>query len=170
MKKYTLVLTVVSFLLGGTFVYFLCHLHHGKEDAKSPSVALVDRKWIPIADRVHLNLDNGLQKIVEAELDKATATLHPKKIIAVMADPRTGEILAMANRPALAGAGQSTPQTDAISFCYSPGSTFKVLAYADFLMNGLGNEKSPIFCENGAFQLGGKIIKDHTPLGNQTPS
>jgi len=38
------------------------------------------------------------------------------------------------------------------------------------MMDARGNDKSPIFCENGAFQVGGKTIKDHTPLGNQTPS
>ena len=169
MKKYTLFFSAVSFLLGGAFVYFLAHLQHGKDESKSHSVVLMDRNGLQIADRVQLNLDAGLQKIVESELDSAFVALHPKKIIAVLADPKTGEILAMANRPALEGSGPSTPQTDAISFCYGPGSTFKVLAYADFMMNGLGDDKSPIFCENGAFQVGGKTIKDLTPLGNQTP-
>ena len=170
MKKYTLLFCAVAFLMGGAIVYFLGHLQHEKDEAKSPSVVLVDRNGLPIADRVQLNLDAGLQKIVEGELDKAFTRLHPKKIIAVLADPKTGEILAMANRPALAGAGPSTPQTDAVSFCYGPGSTFKVLAFADFMMDARGNDKSPIFCENGAFQVGGKTIKDYTPLGNQTPS
>jgi len=76
----------------------------------------------------------------------------------------------MANRPAPAAVGPSTPQLDAISYSYEPGSTFKVISYAGFLMNGLGDDKSQIFCENGTFPLEGKVIKDHAPLGNQTPS
>jgi len=168
MKKYTPFICAISFLIGGAFVYFLGHLQQRKTDTKPSQVSAVDRQGSPMADRVQLTLDAGLQKIVEAELDKSFATLHPKKIIAVLADPRTGEILAMANRPAPAGA--STPQLDAVSFSYEPGSTFKVLSYAGVLMNGLGDDKSQIFCENGSFPLEGKMIKDHAPLGNQTPS
>jgi len=166
MKKYTPFICAISFLIGGAFVYFLGHLQQRKTDTKPSQVSAVDRQGSPMADRVQLTLDAGLQKIVEAELDKSFATLHPKKIIAVLADPRTGEILAMCNRPA----GASNPQLDAISYSYEPGSTFKVLSYAGFLMNGLGDDKSQIFCENGTFPLEGKVIKDHAPLGNQTPS
>jgi len=168
MKKSTLLFTACGFLFGGAFVYFLGHLQQRKTDAKPSPVTAIDRQGSPMADRVQLTLDTGLQKIVEVELNRSFATLHPKKIIAVLADPRTGEILAMCNRPSPAGA--STAQLDAISFSYEPGSTFKVLSYAGFLMNGLGDEKSQIFCENGTFPLEGKVIKDHAPLGNQTPS
>jgi len=120
MKKYTLFYSAVSFLLGGAFIYFLAHLQHGKDEVKSPSAVLVDRNGLPIADRVQLNIDAGLQKIVEGELDKAFATLHPKKIIAVLADPKSGEILAMANRPVLAGAGPSTHKLMPFPFATAP--------------------------------------------------
>jgi len=165
MKRFTFLFSTCAFLLGGGLVAVICH---GQQEANPDPVTVVDRQGPPISSLIHQTLDAGLQKIVEEELDKSFATLHPKKIIAVLADPRTGEILAMANRPALAG--PSTSQLDAVSFSYEPGSTFKVLSYAGFLMNGLGDEKSQIFCENGTFPLEGKVIKDHAPMGNQTPS
>ena len=165
MKRFTFLFSTCAFLLGGGLVAVICH---GQQEANPDPVTVVDRQGPPISSLIHQTLDAGLQKIVEEELDRSVATLHPKKIIAVLADPRTGEVLAMANRPAAEGA--STPQLDAISFSYEPGSTFKVLSYAGFLMNGLGDDKTQIFCENGTLRLEGKSIKDHAPLGNQTPS
>ena len=168
MKKSALLLGAFSFLLGGSLVAVGYHWQHNQQESKPDTVAIVNRQELPVPGNAQLTIDTGLQKIVEVELDKSFAALHPKKIIAVLADPRTGEVLAMANRPAAEGA--STPQLDAISFSYEPGSTFKVLSYAGFLMNGLGDDKTQIFCENGTLRLEGKSIKDHAPLGNQTPS
>lgn len=117
-------------------------------------------------------IDPRLQKIVEEELEKAEAELHPQKIIAIFADPNTGKILAMASRSEQSGKyGQAREKasSDAISFCFEPGSTFKMVACAGFLKEGLGDEKTKIFCENGSFDCEGKTIKDYKPYGDLTP-
>ena len=117
-------------------------------------------------------IDPHLQRIVEEELEKAAAEIHPQKIIAVFADLKTGKILAMANRPERSGEpGQAHEHVsnDVISFCFEPGSIFKVVACAGFLKEGIGDEKTKIFCENGAFACGGKTIKDYEPYGDLTP-
>ncbi len=118
----------------------------------------------------HLTIDASLQNIVEEELAHAQSDLHAQKIIAILADPKTGEILAMASRPGQPSEPGSLPQpvsSEAVSFNYEPGSTFKMVACAGFLKAGLGDEK--IFCENGACVLGGKTLRDHKPYGDLTP-
>ena len=47
-----------------------------------------------------LTIDEGLQFIVEKELEKAMTTWRSVAATAIMMDPFTGEILALANRPA----------------------------------------------------------------------
>lgn len=115
-------------------------------------------------------IDPYLQKIVEEELGHAFSDLRPQKIIAILADPRTGKILAMASRSrqSIVDAGLSGPgSSEAVSFLYEPGSIFMMVACAGFLKEGLGDEK--IFCENGAFACGGRTLKDHEPHGDLTP-
>ena len=121
-----------------------------------------------------LSIDAGLQNIVEEEVAQAQADFHAQKIIAILADPKTGEILAMACCPEPARAeiqlkvveGQR-PASEALLFNFEPGSIFKMVACAGFLKEGLGDEK--IFCENGAYAFEGKTLRDHKPYGDLTP-
>ena len=48
---------------------------------------------------VRLTIDMGLQNIVEQELDAAVKQFRPKGATVIMMNPKTGEILALANRP-----------------------------------------------------------------------
>jgi len=117
-------------------------------------------------------IDSRLQKIVEDELEMAAAEVHPQNIIAIFADPNTGRILAMASRHERStepGHAYEQASNDAISFCFGAGSTFKMVACAGFLKEGLGGEDTKIFCENGSFACNGKTIKDHKPYGDLTP-
>ena len=120
MKKHRLLLIACSLLMAGVLAFLLWNFRHEKKAVNPSTVVFVNRQGVPIADR-DLTLDIGLQKIVEEELDKSFAILQPKKIIAILADPRTGKILAMAKRTAPEGVGSPSPQGDVISFCYEPG-------------------------------------------------
>src|ERR1700730_7823040 len=51
--------------------------------------------------QVHLTVDLNLQNIVENEIDSAMREYTPQKATIILMRPQTGEILAMANRPAL---------------------------------------------------------------------
>ena len=110
-----------------------------------------------------LTIDSGLQKIVEAVIESTAAKLHPRKIIVLLANPKTGEILAMATQL------ESQAFNPAISWMYEPGSTAKPVVATAALSEGLLGSKSVINCENGQYPLGGKVIKDSKALGNQTP-
>lgn len=91
---------------------------------------------------VYLTIDNTIQFIVEKNLDKAMVTTRPKAITAIVMDPQTGEILAMANRPSYNPNEfyNYSPQewrNRAVSFVYEPGSTFKAIVAAAALQEGI---------------------------------
>jgi len=126
---------------------------------------------------VRLTIDMNLQNIVETELDSACQEFKPKKAIAILMNPKTGEILAMANRPNfdpndLRTAPASTIEAQeadmrncAITDEMEPGSTFKMVTAAAALNEHTVEPDSVIFCENGAFSYGGRFLHDHEPYG-----
>ncbi|MDI3256139.1 MAG: penicillin-binding transpeptidase domain-containing protein [Kyrpidia sp.] len=98
-------------------------LPFGREQIQPP----VDGK------NVVLTIDSAIQAIVERELDRLMADAHPQSATAIVADPRTGEILALANRPTFDPNAYWTSTSNvldrniAISDPFEPGSTFKLV-------------------------------------------
>uniref|UniRef100_A0A832I2P1 PASTA domain-containing protein n=1 Tax=Eiseniibacteriota bacterium TaxID=2212470 RepID=A0A832I2P1_UNCEI len=85
------------------------------------------------ADAV-LTLDADLQAILDTHLRRAVDTLDAVRGFALFLDPRTGEILASANAPHLGpGEARNWSFTDQ----YEPGSTYKIVAAAAALEEGL---------------------------------
>ena len=124
---------------------------------------------------IRLSIDMGLQAIVEKEIDTTYKELHPAGATAILADPNTGEILAMACRPNydpnhFNEAKVEQIRNRAITDMYEPGSTFKIVVAAAALNDKIVDEKTRIYCENGLFQYGGKTIKDHHGSGDLSVS
>ena len=120
---------------------------------------------------VRLTIDMGLQSILEEELDAAFKDLKPETANAVLVDPKTGAVLAMACRPCFNPnePGKAQPEqmkNRAIIDMVEPGSTFKIVVAAGALNEGKVDEKTTIFCENGRFAYGGRILKDHHGYGH----
>jgi len=120
---------------------------------------------------VRLTIDMGLQTIVEEELDAAYRDLKPETANAVLVDPKTGAILAMASRPCFNPnePGKAQPEqmkNRSIIDMVEPGSTFKIVVAAGAINEGKVDEKTQIFCENGRFAYGGRTLKDHHGYGN----
>ncbi|MFZ4116663.1 MAG: peptidoglycan D,D-transpeptidase FtsI family protein, partial [Chthoniobacterales bacterium] len=114
---------------------------------------------------IYLTIDMGLQAILEKQLDVAMETYKPAGATAILMDPTTGEILAMASRPNydLNHYNNATPEelrNRAITDMYEPGSVFKIVAASGAINEGIVTEESTIFCEHGAFSYGGKILHD----------
>lgn len=129
---------------------------------------------------VKLTIDTGLQRIVEHELDEAMKQFRPKFAVAIMQNPHTGEILAMANRPAFdpndvpdfKPAQLKSPDfinpllNRAISATCEPGSTFKIVAAGAALSDGKVRSTDLIHCENGYYKR--YKLGDSHPLGTIT--
>ncbi len=122
---------------------------------------------------IRLTIDMGLQAILEEEIDATYRDLKPHTVNAVMVDPKTGEILAMASRPGYDpnSPGSTDPETmknRTIIDMVEPGSTFKIVVAAGALNERKVDENSTIFCENGRFFYGGRTLKDHNGYGHMT--
>jgi cell division protein FtsI (penicillin-binding protein 3) len=121
--------------------------------------------------RVHLTIDLNLQNIVENEIDAAMREYSPKKATIILMRPQTGEILAMANRPAfdLNRRSEAKPEqmkNRAICDLMEPGSTFKIVAAAAALNEHKFSLNSYIFCENGIWNYGGTALHDHAAFSD----
>jgi cell division protein FtsI (penicillin-binding protein 3)/stage V sporulation protein D (sporulation-specific penicillin-binding protein) len=120
---------------------------------------------------VTLTIDMGLQSIVESELEAACKTYKPQTAVAILADPKTGEILAMASRPnfepdAIGEADPEEMKNHAVIDMFEPGSTFKIVVASAALNEGIINTETLINCEGGHFAYGGKILRDHHGYGS----
>lgn len=112
-----------------------------------------------------LTIDEGLQYIVEAELDRAMEKWHAAAAAAIMMDPHTGEILALANRPSfnpnyLSGSRDFERRNRAITDYYEPGSTFKIIIGAAALEEKEVSLDTPFDCSRGAIEVGRRVIHD----------
>ncbi len=134
---------------------------------------------------VRLTIDMSLQQIVETELDIAFKALKPKKATVVMMNPKTGDIMAMANRPTfnpnprrpdeeVKGKGavkfvevpMAYRRNIAITDQVEPGSTFKIVTTAAALSERLVSPDTDVFCENGYWQW--CRLHDHHIYGSLT--
>jgi len=120
-----------------------------------------------------LTIDEVIQYIAERELDRAFKDFHAKGASIVVMDPHTGRILAMANRPTYDLNDHSNVSKDAMrdrAICdlFEPGSVFKIVTASAALEERKVTEEDVFFCENGAYQVGGRTLHDHTSHGNLT--
>ena len=99
------------------------------------------RPMIP-GKTLRLTIDSALQEEVEQILAGVGAQYSPQGATAIVEDPRTGAILALANWPqfnanAPFAVHESTWENQAVGFSYEPGSTFKAITVAGALQDGL---------------------------------
>jgi cell division protein FtsI/penicillin-binding protein 2 len=122
---------------------------------------------------VVLTIDETIQFITENALERAFIKHNASAASAIVMDPRTGEILAFANRPSFRpdAPEKSSPgnrTNRAVAFVYEPGSVFKIVTAAAALEEGAFKEDDDIFCENGKYLVGNHILKDVHPKGHLT--
>ena len=116
-------------------------------------------------NNIILTIDEGLQYIVEKNLDEAVAQWKAASATVIMMDPHTGEVLAMASRPTydLNNPAEVTPakrRNRAVTDCYEPGSTFKVVVGTAALEEGIVKPDTRFDCSTGYIEIGGKKIRD----------
>jgi cell division protein FtsI (penicillin-binding protein 3) len=108
------------------------------KDALGEPVSLVEVERAEAGEDLHLTLDAAIQERTEAVLTEVGQTYQPAGATAVVMDPRSGEILALANWPRVdandvGGAPASARQNRAIQTSYEPGSTFKAITISGAL-------------------------------------
>ncbi|OLA98658.1 MAG: hypothetical protein AUG87_16625 [Candidatus Rokubacteria bacterium 13_1_20CM_4_70_14] len=120
---------------------------------------------------VMLTLDRAIQYMTERELDAAYRRTGARSAMAVVLDPRTGEVLALAIRPTFnPNTFLDVPSRDrwrdrAVTDPFEPGSTFKVILAAAALEEGVVRPEDRIYGENGSVTIAKTTIHDWKKYG-----
>lgn len=122
---------------------------------------------------IYLTIDLNIQFMAEKFLWENAKKYGVNSGFALVTNPQTGEILAMANAPSFnPNAYWQYPQESwknhAVIDSFEPGSTFKPILAAAALDFGIVSPSDSFFCENGVYTIGKRIIHDHDPYGRLT--
>ena len=116
---------------------------------------------LPRKDLV-LTIDRGMQWIAEEELDYALRYFRAQSGSIIAMDPRSGEILALANLPTFdpnqyaTADGESFPNAT-VNLQYEPGSIFKVITMAAALDTGIITPTT-VLTDTGSISVGGRVF------------
>ncbi len=125
-------------------------------------------------NRLVTTIDAQMQAIVEEELREGVRRARAKGGTAIVVEPQTGRVVAMANYPSFnPNAPGRTPaenrRNPAIADMIEPGSTFKlVTAVAAIEQQAALLDEVFETPENGRLQIHGQWMRDHDPLGTLT--
>ncbi|MBS8263359.1 penicillin-binding protein [Mesobacillus boroniphilus] len=130
-----------------------------------------EKKVSPAKDgsNVFLTIDKKIQTFVEDAVDRVDKEYKPKKIIAVVADPKTGDILAMAQRPSFHPTTRdgldNSWHNEVVETPIEPGSTMKIFTLAAAIEE---NKWTPNeWYKSGSYKVteNSKPIRDHNGSG-----
>ncbi|RMG54203.1 MAG: penicillin-binding protein [Acidobacteria bacterium] len=117
-----------------------------------------------------LTLDAAIQLETEKALRAAVRQSGARSGVAIVMQPKTGDILALANVPTFNPNSFSKTSEDhrrnrALRDIYEPGSVFKIVTYAAALEEHRATPDEMIDCLEGRIVLAGHVIRDHKPFG-----
>jgi cell division protein FtsI (penicillin-binding protein 3) len=124
-------------------------------------------------ENVVLTIDEKIQYIAEKELAQAMQETQALSGTVVVQNPRTGEIIALANAPSFNPniSREITPEklkNHAVSDVYEPGSVFKTVTYSSAFEEKLARPEEIISCDPGFILIGGIKIRDSHHIGTVT--
>jgi cell division protein FtsI (penicillin-binding protein 3) len=141
-------------------------------DARGRPISLhaPNLRELPQGHDLVLTLDERLQFVAERELRAQVAKVGARGGVAIVMDPITGEILALANaasfdpnrvRDFSPGLWRERSITDT----FEPGSTLKALLAAAVIEERLVRPDDMFYCEQGAIQVATVLMRDHEKFG-----
>ncbi len=153
--------------------------HDGKRslvrDARGFVLEVADAATVPPqpGQTVRVTIDSVIQFHAERRLDALMLECRPVSACAIVLDPRTGEVLALASRPDFdpnhpEGVPAVAWTNQAIAAAYEPGSTFKPFVVAQALEEGVLVRDEEFDCERGSYRMGRRVLHDHHPYGRLT--
>jgi cell division protein FtsI (penicillin-binding protein 3) len=117
-----------------------------------------------------LTIDATVQYIAENALAEAVKEYSAKSAIAIVMEPQTGSILAMAQVPffnpnAYTDFNEQLWRNRAITDPFEPGSTMKIFSAAAAIESGNVKAHDIFFCENGTYKIGQNVVHDIKKFG-----
>ncbi|WLD95061.1 PASTA domain-containing penicillin-binding protein [Alkalihalobacillus sp. AL-G] len=117
---------------------------------------------------VHLTIDENIQLFLEQAMTEVNEEYDPKRMIGIVADPNTGKILAMSNRPSFNPNIRDIENYSnfAISSRFEPGSTMKIFTLAAAIEEGAYNGNATY--KSGTYTTSfGEKIGDHSGIDGE---
>ena len=120
---------------------------------------------------VTLTLDSVVQQVADEALAWGVKKFRAKGGSIIVMDPRTGEILALANQPTFdpnkpGRSPLAARRNRAITDLAEPGSVFKIVTASALLEEGLASPAERVFCEHANYHTVGRhVLHDHHPHG-----
>ncbi len=147
-----------------------------KRDARGREMIALEEKLIPAVNggRLILTIDQYIQYVTEQALEEAFRKNKAKSAIAIVMNPKTGEILAMASRPnfdpnRIAESDAAHRRNRPITDIFEPGSVFKIVTATAALNEGKVKLDDTFNCESGQWRVrANRIIHDVHPYGRLT--
>ncbi len=129
--------------------------------------------WSTAGGDVALTIDAALQADAEASLREAAARTGAIGGFVISMDPYSGDILALAELPGFdpnrfRHVDYASTRSRAFLDASEPGSTLKAFLIAAALESGTITPDTRFDCENGAFRIRGRTIRDRKPYGSLT--
>ncbi len=122
-------------------------------------------------DELRLTIDSIYQTLAQVEAAALQKQSNAKWAGILLMRPATGEILAAATSPAFDPDNPEQYGSSANplwSNAFEPGSSFKIVALAAALEEGVVDKESIIDCENGIWDSGRRKWHDTEPIGKVT--
>jgi cell division protein FtsI (penicillin-binding protein 3) len=139
-----------------------------KIDVKQRAYAAEVEKTPVVGKNIGLTIDSELQQVAEQALKAAVIDNHAIHGSLVAMDPKTGEVLALANYPAYDpnerlhfGDPARGRQNLAVGSPFEPGSVFKVITLSAALETTNLRPGTIINCGNGTMTIFGRVVHDH---------
>jgi cell division protein FtsI (penicillin-binding protein 3) len=120
-----------------------------------------------------LTIDGAVQYITEKALEEAVVGFSAKSGMAIVMNPRTGGILALAHYPSynpnvFREYSKGELRNRALTDPFEPGSTMKIFSVAAAIESGICKPTTVFNCENGAFHVGSNVVHDTHSYGMLT--
>jgi cell division protein FtsI (penicillin-binding protein 3) len=117
-----------------------------------------------------LTIDRTVQYIAENALAEGVKEYSAKSGIAIVMEPQTGAILAMAQAPffnpnAYTDFNKALWRNRAITDPFEPGSTMKIFSAAAAIESGNVRASDIFYCEKGAYKIGKNVVHDIKKFG-----
>ena len=135
-------------------------------DAKGNKLNLSDIYIEPQSGmNINLTIDINIQKSIERELDNIVDMFSPDNSLAIVMDPKTGEILGMGSRPDYDPNNYKNYSEETLSrnlpiwSSYEPGSTFKIITMASSIEEKVVDIFNDTFYDSGKVNVDGSILK-----------
>ncbi|MFL6352631.1 MAG: penicillin-binding protein [Bryobacteraceae bacterium] len=139
-----------------------------KIDVKQRAYAAEIDRMPTVGKNVELTIDSQLQQVAEEALKASVIKNHAAHGSVVAMNPKTGEILALANYPTYDpnerlhyGEPARGREDSAVVAPFEPGSVFKVITLSAALETTRLRPETIINCGNGSMTIFGRVVHDH---------